>query len=119
MRRIERQLRRERYFVGGRHAGELLHFTGACAPVQAFDVALLADFERALAPGLDEVALGLHRAQAGAVGTQRRDEGRQYNNAGASEQARSLAGTAQVFAAVFGREAKVGTQALAQAVAVE
>ncbi len=119
MRRIERQLGCERYFVGGRHAGELLHFTGACAPIQAFDVALLADFERALAPGLDEVALGLHGAHACAVGTQGGDEGRQHDNAGVREQPCSFAGPAQVFAAVFGREAKAGAQALAQAVAVE
>jgi len=119
VRRIERQFRRERYFVGGRHASELFYFTGARAPIQAFDVALLADFERALAPRFDEVALGLHGAHEGAVGSQRRDEGRQHDHAGASEQAGSFAGTAQVLAAVFGREAKAGAQALAQAVAVE
>jgi len=71
MRSIERQFGRQRFFVGSGNAGELRHFSGAGAAVQAFDIALFADFQRALAPGLDEVALGLHRAHALAVGAQR------------------------------------------------
>jgi uncharacterized NAD(P)/FAD-binding protein YdhS len=97
----------------------LRQLAGAGAAIQAFDVALLADFERALAPGLDEVALGLHGAHAGAVGAQRGNEGRQHDDAGIGEQARGLAGAADVFAAVFGGKAKAGAQALAQDVAVQ
>jgi uncharacterized NAD(P)/FAD-binding protein YdhS len=92
---------------------------GARAAIQAFDVALLADFQRAFAPGLDEVAFGLHGAHAGTVGTQRGNEGCQYDDACVGEQSGGFAGTAQVLAAVFGRKAKAGAQALAQAVAVQ
>ena len=95
------------------------HLAGAGAAIQAFDVALFADFERAFAPGLDEVVLGLHGTHARAVGTQGGNERCQDDDAGIGEQAGSLSGPADVFAAVFRRKAEVGAQALAQAVAVQ
>lgn len=66
--RYRATVRRQRRFVRRGHAGKLRHLAGPRAAIQAFDVALLANFQRALAPGFDEVALGLHGAHAGAVG---------------------------------------------------
>src|SRR5713226_617420 len=118
---VGRQLdvRPEGRFVRRGNPGEFLDLVGAGFRVQAFGVALLADFDRRVHIDFDEFARRYHRAHQVAVRAVGRNERGDDDDARVGEQFGQFADATDVFLAVFGRETEVGTKAVPNVVAVE
>lgn len=108
-----------RGLVGRGNAGEIGDLIFSGAPVQAFDVALFADCQRAVAENLDEVGGALrHHPHPPAVLPKRRDERGQHDQAAVHEQFGQVPDAADVFGAVGIGKTEVAAQTVADVVAV-
>ena len=108
-------------FVWGVDAGEILELSGACFFVETLSVALFADFERRGDVDFEELNPSFARDLTGsaAVVLVGRDEGGDDDDAGVGEELGGFGDAADVFHAVFGGEAEVAVEPVADVVAVE
>ncbi len=107
------------FFEAAVTAGEFFYGTGFCFGIEAFDVALLAGFEGGFDVDFNEVVLADDLAGHATEGLGGGDEGTNGDDAGVGKEAGDFCGAAEVFAAVFIREAESAGEAGAELVAIE
>ena len=100
-------------------AGEVWDLAGLGFLVEAFGVALEADFQGAVDEDFEEGSCGEEVAGDLAVGTEGGDEGGDDDEAGVVEELGDVGDAADVFLAAGGGEVEIGVEAGADVVAIE
>ncbi|KGS54024.1 hypothetical protein X949_5429 [Burkholderia pseudomallei MSHR5609] len=116
---VDREIGGYRRFVRRGHAGEVRQQAAARLAIQPFRIAPLAFVERRAHVNLAEPVAAHDVARHRAIVAKRRDQRSDDDEPDAVHQPRDLGGAPDVLVAVFGAEAEIAVQPVAQVIAVE
>ena len=117
--RVDGQFGLLRRLIGTVNAGEVLDRARLGLFIKALGVTLHADFQRRVDKNLDEFGCANQLARHAPLGTERRDERHQHNQAGIDEQLGGLADAADILHPVGVGETQIPVEAVADIVAIQ